>query len=124
MTIGYTIHVGIASSKSLPAHTRQDDTLLSIFLAMCADFAAAPLGVQSGVHLNPTTLQHLVSERLMFHFSGREAVAEICSSGFDPRLWQSNSYGRVRIWMNLICRFRRDCTFELFCLIPRQSFRI
>ena len=63
---------------------------------MRADFAAAPLGVHSGVRLNPTTLQRFVGERLMFHSSGREALAEICSSGFDPRLWQSNTYGRVR----------------------------
>ena len=77
---------------------------------MCADFAAAPLGMQNGVRLNPVTLQDLINERLMFHSSGREALAEICLTGFDPRLWQSNSYGRVRVWIHLMCHFRCTCT--------------
>jgi hypothetical protein len=64
---------------------------------MCftADFAAARLGVLNGKQLCPTMLQHIVKERLMFHTSGQEALAAICSSGFDPRLWRSNRYGQV-----------------------------
>ena len=86
-------------------------TACNIFLSMHTEFAAAPLGVRNSVRLTSTALQHTFNERMMFHCSGHEALAAICSHGFDPRLWRSNMYGRVcvqtqpqsretRLWMH------------------------